>query len=133
MSKAKGRRSEKKVVNYLESEGWITDRTELGGKFTKYRDMYAGYCTNCWQRCEDCCDNPDRFEGFDIIATKKGTSAYIQIKTNQPSVQKNYKRFAKKYAGEGLEIYVMTWYSYKGLRIQQYLPSGKIKETDLRK
>lgn len=134
MSKAKGRRSEKKVVEYLESQGWITDRTELGGRFTKYRDMYAGYCTNCWKRQEDCCDSPERFEGFDIIATKKGTSNYVQIKTNTPSTQKNYKRFAGKFAGKNLKVMVITNYDYKGLRVQDYQSDGKtIIETDLRK
>lgn len=133
-SRAKGRRTLNKIIDYYIEEGYIVDETELGGKFRLYRDLFAGYCTNCWKReDEGCCDNPKRFEGFDLIALKPSVVELIQAKTNTPSKQMNYKLFAGKFASKNVVITVATWYDYRGLRIQRYQPDGTIEETDLRK
>lgn len=136
MSKAKGRRTLNKAKEYLEEQGYIIDEVELGGKFRKYRDLFAGYCTNCWQRTDEkCCDNSDRFEGFDLVAvrSKLPVVLFVQVKTNQPSTQKNYKKFAGSFAGKYVGVWVMTWYDRKGFRVQKYYSNGTIKELDLRK
>ena len=133
MSRAKGRRTLNKIIDYYIEQGYIVDETELGGKYRLYRDLFAGYCTSCWKREEDCCDDPERFEGFDLIAIKFPVTELIQAKTNTPSRQKNYKRFASSFASSNLVITVATWYDRDGLRIQRYQPDGTIEETDLRK
>lgn len=136
-SKAKGRRTLNKAKKYLEEQGYIIDEVELGGKFRKYRDLFAGYCTSCWQRTDDegCCKNPDRFEGFDLVAVraKLPVVLFVQVKTNQPSTQRNYKKFAAKFASRYVGVWVMTWYDHDGLRIQKYYSNETIKELDLRK
>lgn len=133
MSKAKGRRTEKKAIDYLVENGHIVDKVELGGRFRVFKDFMSGYCLTCWQRQDDCCDDPQPFEGFDLVSVKMRVVYFLQIKTNQPVTQKNYKKFATKFASEHLKIQCMTWYDRRGWVIHDFLPNGKVKRIDLRK
>lgn len=133
MSKAKGRRTEKKAIEYLLDNGHIVDQVELGGRFRAFKDFMSGYCMSCFKRQEDCCDSPELFEGFDLVSVKFPVVYFIQVKTNQPPTQKNYKKFAGSFAGSNLEIWSMTWMDRKGWVIHKFLPNGKVKRIDLRK
>lgn len=131
-SKAKGRRTLNDVKEWFEQEGYIVDESEQGGRFRKYRDLYAGYCLNCWKRDDECCKDPDRFGGFDLVALKGKHVVLCQVKTNTPAPQAPYKAFAKQFASRNIKIWVITKYDYQGLRIQKYYSNGQIKELDLR-
>lgn len=131
-SKAKGRRTLNKAIDYLVKDGYIVDEVEQGGRFRKFKDLFAGYCVNCWKREEECCDDPEIFEGFDLIAVKLPVVKLIQVKTNQPPTQKNYKKFASSFAGSHLQIEAFTWYDRRGFVIHKFLSNGKVKRIDLR-
>ena len=132
MSRAKGRRTQNKAIKHLENLGYIVDVVERTGKFRKYKDLYSGFCVNCWKREDECCDNKDEFEGFDIIAIKSDHTILVQIKTNSPATQRTFKKFAKKFATKHRKVWCMTWYDRSGWVIQDYTKT-KIIKTDLRK
>lgn len=92
MSKAKGRRTVTKAIAFFHDKGMIVDEVELGGRFRKSKDLFAGLCTKCWKL--DCSCNEPRFDGFDIIAMDGSNVWLVQIKTNKPPTQKPYIRFA---------------------------------------
>ena len=133
MSKAKGRRTVAKAKEYWESQGYIFDECELSGRFRKSKDLYSGLCTKCWKWNENC-NHPDKyiFEGFDAIAMNGKRLLLLQIKTNSPATQLNYKRFAKKFGNRYIRVVVMTWYDRQNWRIQTYCKNGSIIEKDLR-
>jgi len=131
----KGRRTLNKAKDYFEDNGWLVDECEQGGKYRRYKDAFAGYCINCWERPdkdEECCGDMDRFSGFDLMAVKDGRCVLSQIKTNKPATQRGFKAFAKVFASSQVEVWVMTWYDYKDFRIQKYKTDGSIEELDLR-
>lgn len=132
MSRAKGGRTRRKAIKYLEALGFIVETTEKTGKFTKFKDTFSGFCVNCWKREDECCDKKDEFEGFDIIALKPSEFIMVQLKTNSPATQRTFKAFAKKFAGSVIKIWCMTWYDRSGWVIQDYTKT-KIIKTDLRK
>ena len=131
MSKAKGRRTIRKAISYLESQGMLVDEVEMGGRYNLYKDLFAGYCTKCWTKnCDkkhDC-----RFEGFDLIALSEVGVFFIQVKTNTPPARKNYIRFAKKFATRYIHILAMTWYDRKGWVFHRFAKSGNVNRKDLR-
>jgi hypothetical protein len=131
MSRQKGRRTVTKAIKFFHDKGMIVDEVELGGRFRKSKDLYAGLCTRCWLiNCE--CDET-RFDGFDIIAMD-GTNVWlVQIKTNKPPAQKPYIRFAEKFSSRYIRVLAMTWYDRKGWVIHTFFKSGKVSKTDLRK
>lgn len=133
-TKSKGARTVKKVIETLEADGYIVDKVERGGRFAKYKDLFAGYCLRCGGKGDECCDNPRRFAGFDLIAIHPyHPPILIQVKTNTPPVQKDYSKFAMKFAENHLVIESWTWYDRKGFVIHKYLKDGNIEKTDLRK
>ena len=133
-SRAKGGRTRRRGEEYWREKLYLVDRVELGGKFTKSKDLFSGICINCWRKDEeDCCDDKRLFEGFDIVALNEDEIILIQLKTNTPPTQKIYKEFAIRYASETIKILCMTWYDRKGWRLQWYEPDGSIVEEDLRK
>ena len=136
-TKQKGARTVKKVIETLEADGYIVDKVERGGRFTKQKDLFAGVCLNCWNKPDkdgNCCNNPRRFSGFDLIAIHPyHPPMLIQVKTNTPPVQKDYSKFAMKYATDHLIIASWTWYDRKGFVIHEYLKDGNIDKLDLRK
>lgn len=132
-NRAKGNRSRRKAIGYLEGLGYLVETVEKTGRFQKYKDLFAGYCFSCGYRKKECCDKPDVFEGFDLIALGHCDTIYVQVKTNTPAVQKHYKLFAQLFAAPWRRILVMTWYDKKGWRIQEYMPTGEIEVQDLRK
>ena len=81
MSRAKGRRTIRKAIGYLEDQGMLVDEVEMGGRYNLYKDLFAGYCTKCWVKN---CEHQDefRFEGFDLIALSDKCVYFIQVKTN---------------------------------------------------
>lgn len=132
-SRAKGRRSLNDVIDWFIDNGYIVDESEQGGKFRKYKDLYAGYCLNCHKREDDCCDNPHRFSGFDLVALKGKHVVLCQVKTNRKPNLSEYSKFAKKYASRNIKIWSITKFDYKGLVIDKFYSDGQIKTIDLRK
>jgi hypothetical protein len=120
--RAKGNRTQRKVIEYFQDQGWIVDTVEKKGKFVKFKDLFG-----------DALEKEYRDRGFDIIGVKPNCTMYCQIKTNTPSTQSFYKQFAKRFAGDNVLVCVATWYDHKGLRLQWYNNKGRIKEVDLRK
>lgn len=132
-SKAKGRRTIRSFKTLLDKWGWLHDEVELGGRYRKYKDLFAGYCLNCLNREDDCCEDRDIFPGFDLVGIKNGNVSFIQCKTNTPATQHDYREFSKLFATRNIEVWVATKYDYKGFRVQKYKSDGSIEELDLRK
>ena len=131
MSKAKGRRTVTKAIGFFHEKGMIVDEVELGGRFRKSKDLFAGLCTTCW--LEQCDHSDPKFDGFDIIAMDGSNVWLVQIKTNRPPTQKSYIRFAKKFAGKYIRVLAMTWYDRKGWVIHTFNKNGTVTKRDLRK
>jgi len=131
MSKAKGRRTVTKAIKYFQDKGMIVDEVELGGRFRKSKDLFAGLCTKCWEL--ECDHSDTRFDGFDIIAMDRRNVWLVQIKTNRPPVQKPYIRFAKDFSNRYIRVLAMTWYDRKGWVIHTFNKNGTITKRDLRK
>lgn len=130
MSKAKGRRTVTKAIEFFQAKDMIVDEVELGGRFRKSKDLFAGLCTKCWN-IE--CDHTDtRFDGFDLIAMDGVNVWLVQIKTNKPPTQKPYIAFAKKFAGRYIRVLAMTWYDRKGWVIHTFNKTGTVTKKDLR-
>ena len=131
MSRAKGRRTIRKAIEYLEDQGMLVDEVEMGGRYNLYKDLFAGYCTKCWVKN---CKHQDefRFEGFDLIALQENKVWFIQVKTNTPPLRKNYISFAKKYATRYIHVLAMTWYDRKGWVFHRFAKSGTVNRKDLR-
>ncbi len=132
MSKAKGKRTVYKAISYLKDQGMIVDEVEMSGRYTQYKDLFAGYCTKCWTKD---CDHKDqyRFEGFDLISMSPKRLFLIQVKTNTPPTRKNYIRFATKFASRYIKILSMTWYDRRGWVIHTFNKNGTVTKKDLRK
>ena len=130
-TKNKGRRTISKAKEYLLKEKYLVDEVELGGKFRNSRDLFAGVCTKCW-KTECVHEESNRFEGFDLIALSENKVVFIQVKTNKPARQHNYKKFARKFVTKDLKVWCMTWYDRKGWVIQKYNKNGTITKKDLR-
>ena len=116
MSRAKGRRTLNKAREYYESKGWLVDRVELGGRFTKSKDLFSS----------------ETFGGFDLVALKPGKIKLIQVKTNSPATQGPYIDFAKQYAGRNIRIEGITWYDRQGFVVHRFHKNGKVTRIDLR-
>lgn len=131
MSKAKGRRTVTKAIKFFHDKGMIVDEVELGGRFRKSKDLFAGLCTKCW--LSDC-EHPDslRFDGFDLIAMDGINIWLVQIKTNKPPTQKHYIAFAKKFGSRYIRVVAMTWYDRKGWVIHTFNKTGTVTKKDLR-
>lgn len=109
----------------------LVDEVEMGGRYNLYKDLFAGYCTECWNiNCEH--ENEYRFEGFDLIALSEKGVYFIQVKTNNPPLRKNYIRFAKKFATEYIHVLAMTWYDRRGWVFHKFTKSGNVNRKDLR-
>lgn len=111
MSKAKGNRTKRKCIKYYENKDWIVESVEDNHKYALRKDL---------------------FNLFDLIAIKEGVVLFIQVKTNQPATQAPYKEWAKIHCNEHVRVIVWTWYDREGPRIQEYIKSGDIIETDER-
>lgn len=131
MSKAKGRRTVTKAIKYFQDKGMIVDEVELGGRFRKSKDLFAGLCTKCWKL--ECDHSDTRFDGFDIIAMDRRNVWLVQIKTNRPPAQKPYIRFAKDFSNRYIRVLAMTWYDRKGWVIHTFNKNGTVTKRDLRK
>ena len=131
MSKAKGRRTVTKSIQFFHDKGMIVDEVELGGRFRKSKDLFAGLCTKCWNM--QCAHEDTRFDGFDLIAMDGVNVWLVQVKTNKPPTQKPYIAFAKKFASRYIRVLAMTWYDRKGWVIHTFNKTGTVTKKDLRK
>lgn len=112
-SRSKGNRNVRHCRDYFETLGFITDTVEKTSKFATVKDLFGL---------------------FDVIALKKGSVIFIQVKSNNPPTRQPYIDFATKYATiDGVSIMSYTWYDNEGPVILDYLVSGKIIKKDLRK
>lgn len=111
MSRAKGNRTRYKCIAFYEEKGWEVATVENNSKFVKIKDLFGL---------------------FDLIAVKDKEIMLIQVKTNKPAPQADFKDWARFHGSKHVRVIVWTWYDYKGARIQEYLPDGTITETDLR-
>ena len=130
MSKQKGRRTVTKAIAFFHDKGMIVDEVELGGRFRKSKDLFAGLCTTCWKL--DCDHEGSRFDGFDLVAMDQINVWLVQVKTNTPPTQKPYKLFAKKFASKYIRVIAMTWYDRKGWVIHTFNKTGTVTKKDLR-
>ena len=131
MSKAKGKRTVTKAIKFFKDKDMIVDEVELGGRFRKSKDLFAGLCIKCWS--VECEHTETRFDGFDLIAMDGVNIWLVQIKTNKPPTQKPYKEFAKKFASRYIRVLAMTWYDRKGWVIHTFNKNGTVTKKDLRK
>lgn len=132
MSKQKGRRTVTKAIDFFHEKEMIVDEVELGGRFRKSKDLFAGLCTKCWAMECDHSSEP-RFDGFDLIAMDGLNVWLVQVKTNKPPTQKPYISFAKKFATRYIRVLAMTWYDRKGWVIHTFNKTGTVTKKDLRK
>ena len=110
MSKSKGNRTQRRAIEYLEKKGWEVAKCELGGKFTKEKDLFGL---------------------FDLVALEETAyPRFIQVKTNRPMRKKLLLDFSNKYSK--IICMCMTWYDRDGWRIQTY-HRGELFEEDFRK
>lgn len=116
-SRAKGRRTLAKAKEYYESNGWVVDEAELGGKFRKSRDLFS----------------TDDFGGFDLVCVRDKAVKFVQVKTNRPPIQDNYRSWARKYGDYNIHIESYTWYDRRGPVIHKFKPTGEVEKIDLRK
>lgn len=116
MSRDKGNRTVNKAIDYYENQGYIVDRVELGGRFTKSKDLFSS----------------DHFGGFDLVALKPGTLLLIQVKTNTPATHGPYEEFAKKYSSRNIQVIQCVWYDRRGWVFYRYNKTGGYRRTDLR-
>ena len=131
MSKSKGRRTVTKAIQFFHDKDMIVDEVELGGRFRKSKDLFAGLCTKCWNM--QCAHEDTRFDGFDLIAMDGVNVWLVQVKTNKPPTQKPYIAFAKKFGGRYIRVLAMTWYDRKGWVIHTFNKTGTVTKKDLRK
>jgi hypothetical protein len=131
MSKSKGRRTVTKAIEFFHDKGMIVDEVELGGRFRKSKDLFAGLCAKCWEL--ECTHTDGRFDGFDIIAMDGVNVWLVQVKTNKPPTQKPYIAFAKKFATRYIRVLAMTWYDRRGWVIHTFNKNGNVTKRDLRK
>ena len=131
MSKSKGRRTVTKAIQFFHAKDMIVDEVELGGRFRKSKDLFAGLCTKCW--AQECIHEDTRFDGFDLIAMDGVNVWLVQVKTNKPPTQKPYIAFAKKFGGRYIRVLAMTWYDRKGWVIHTFNKTGTVTKKDLRK
>lgn len=111
-TRQKGNRSQRRAIEYYQSDGWLVDKVEKTGKFITDKDL---------------------FNLFDLVGIKNNKTVFVQVKTNRPPPQKEYLEFAEEYAGPNILVESYTWYDRKGARILQYYQNNHIETIDLRK
>ena len=102
-TKAKGRRTEKKCIELLRSQGYLAESVERGGRFRKDKDLW---------------------DYWDVITIKEQLNGavirLIQVKTNK-SGQKwkaPLKKFAWKYRSPKISYEIWNWIDRKGFTIE---------------
>lgn len=107
----KGLKTKRKAKKFYEEIGWTVDDVEASYRYAKSKDLFGL---------------------FDLIAIKERSIVFIQVKTNRPATQKEYKKWAKEHCCENIYCEVYTWYDNNGPRIQHYREDGSIIDVDLR-
>lgn len=134
MSKQKGRRTVTKAIQYLFDAGMIlVDEVELGGRFRKSKDLFAGVCYKCFDNACTQHEEKYRFDGFDLVAVSTTEVWFVQVKTNNPPSQVPYKHFAKKFVNKTVKVKAMTWYDRRGWVIHTFNKNGTVTRSDYRK
>ena len=110
-TRVKGNKAVRKAIELLEKNGWLVAKTELGGKFTKEKDMFGL---------------------FDLHCIRPTYSAYIQVTCNRPHTHKPYLEFSEKYGSQNpTRIFEqMVWMDRKGFKVYTY-DKGKKRVTKL--
>ena len=75
-TKIKGNKTQRDGIKLLEKAGWLCGKLELGGKFTKVKDLWG-----LW----------------DVACIKGNYIKFIQFKTNKPGVIHPYIKWAKEH------------------------------------
>ncbi len=111
-TKAKGNRIQRKLIEELESYGWLVDKVEKTGRFVKQKDLFGL---------------------FDLISIKKHKIQFIQVTCNKPHKHTPYSAFAKQFGHHRLDILQYVWYDRKGWVIHKYTWDMGIVKEDKRK
>jgi hypothetical protein len=101
--RAKGSKNVRRAMNLLEHGGWLVGKCELGGKFTKEKDLYGLY---------------------DLVCTIPNIVMYVQVTSNKPHAHWKYQEFADKYAGPNLIVVQLVWVDGVGFTEYRYYPNG---------
>lgn len=114
-TRAKGNRNQLKCIKALEKEGYRVAKVELGGKFTKEKDLFGL---------------------FDLVCIKKNSPVlFVQVTTNRPHKHSEYEIFAEQYYSYPtyIETEQWVWYDRKGWVKFQYQNGGDCIKRDERK
>lgn len=97
-NRSKGNSTERRAIEELTKEGFITYRVKGSSKWNKNVDMFA----------------TEEFPGFDICAKKGVTTRWIQVKTNRYVAIDKFAAWWNLYCS-GLEyVEVWNWKDRKG-------------------
>ena len=105
--RAKGNKNRRKVIDYLEAQGWLVDVVEKTGKFVKVKDLYGL---------------------FDLIAIYPNRTKLIQVKSNVFPTNKAYLEFQQQY--QHIEVETWCWKDRKGFTIRTYV-GGKTHDESI--
>ena len=112
-SRAKGNRAVREAMETLEADGFLVSKAELGGKFTKQKDLFGL---------------------FDLVAIDpdEGIVFFIQITCNRPHTHKKYEEWVKQFKHPTFYVHQWVKYDYKGWKRFIYTKRKRIV-IDLRK
>lgn len=108
-TRIKGNKTQARAIKFLESDGWLVDKVEKTGRFTKQKDLFGL---------------------FDLVAVRPDGVLFVQVKTNQPAAQIPIGEFC---IFNNQKAVCMTWYDRRGWVFHHYYPDGSIVREDLRK
>jgi len=98
-TRAKGNKIQRRLMTELEDEGWLVDKVEKTGRFTKQKDLFGL---------------------FDLCCVRKHTMKLIQVTCNRPHKHTPYLSFAIQYGHNKLLIEQHVWYDRKGWKEFNY-------------
>lgn len=113
-SRAKGSRLVRQCRDWWESFGYRTGITELGGRFTKEKDLFG-------------------VADFIAIRKDKGKTyvAFIQVTSERPHTLGKYKQFAKDYVCSNVLLYQFVWKKRKGWKVYLFNKDGTYTRSDI--
>lgn len=104
--RAKGNRNQLKLIKSLEKAGYLVDKVEKTGKFTKVKDLFGL---------------------FDLIGIHeiKSSIIFAQATSNKPHPHKKYLRFSEVYDHVDILICQVVFRDYKQPKVFVYVDGKK--------